>query len=437
MITSQVFHFVSYDYDRQTHEARLHYRFDEDPILTDTVTFNFEPMTGYDEAVLDRVLRGLWLMSGVSYLKAKLPSEIEVHGTQLSQAEADFFSQTYRLGLGQLCYESNVSLDRVARFGASLAAPLEPLAYRGEGSLLAFGGGKDSLVSAGLLKDEPRLATLSATYSPGAGRALALAAADLGVPHLSVTRTFDPALAGMSAQGFNGHVPVSAVIGFIGLAAAVLTGRKNFVFSNEASAGEGNVVYEGVEINHQYSKSLEYERAFAKYIASTISPDLMSFSLLRPLGELAIAELFVAQQWPRFKYQFSSCNRSFVSASAGYVWCGDCPKCAFVFLILAPFVPRDELVSVVGVDMFEQPGLEKVFGELLGLSGHKPFECVGEIEECQEALRMVQRGGGYPAASQWQVPNGHLAYREMHASLLDADKLALVRRALGALGLQA
>jgi hypothetical protein len=124
--------------------------------------------------------------------------------------------------------------------------------------------------------------------------------------------------------------------------------------SNEASAGEGNVVYEGVEINHQYSKSVEYERAFAGHLRESVSPDLMAFSLLRPLGELQIARLFADGPMERFAGLYSSCNRNFRHDAHAFAWCGECSKCAFVFLILAPFVAKERLVKLGRTSRAEQ-----------------------------------------------------------------------------------
>ncbi len=425
----QAFHFEGYEFSETEKCVRLRYSFDHELNFSDTVYFDFDFARTYNSAVLDRVLRGLWLMSGVSYLKAFLPAKIEVHQTTLARDEAEFFSKTYRLGLGQLCYENQLSLTRVAEFPAGDAA-VEAVRLGYEGDLLALGGGKDSLVSASVLDAAGQdYATISATYEPAAGASLAQVGEMLGHEHLAVRREFDPQLFELGAQGaYNGHVPVTAIISFIGLAAAVLTGRSRFILSNEASAGEGNLKYEGAEINHQYSKSLEFERELQQYLKDAVSPDLECWSLLRPLGELAIAELFSHGPFERFGKHFSSCNRSFRRGSEGFTWCGECPKCAFVFLVLAPFVPKEELVRVLGADLLAKPSLESTYREMLGLSGHKPFECVGEIIECQEALRMVQAGGKYPEAARFVVPVGRYDYSVLHPDVMPLKFRHMVTR---------
>ena len=80
---------------------------------------------------------------------------------------------------------------------------------------------------------------------------------------------------------------------------------------------------------------------------------------------------------------FRSCNTAFRQSPErrSSNWCCDCPKCRFVFLALAPFVDRQRLVATFGRDMLDDPAQIDGFAELCGLQRHKPFECVGEIEE--------------------------------------------------------
>ena len=425
----QTFYFERYEYDEAARVIRLQYSLDRKVHFTDEVEFLFEPKADYDREVFARVLRGLWLMSGVSYIKTALPPRIVIDGDKLAPAEADFFSNIYRLGLGQLVYEQGLSLDRIATFPADAPAGPAPLPYAGVGDLVGFGGGKDSLVSTAVLDSgDVDYATFSATYLPVSNSALAELAKRVGRPHLAIQRRFDPQLHELNRDGaYNGHIPVTAVIAFIGLAAAVLTGRSRLIFSNEASAGEGNVEYEGVQINHQYSKTLEFERLLSRYIHDVISPGLASFSLLRPLGELQIAEVFARDLYDRYAGHFSSCNRNFQHHQQRFSWCGKCPKCAFVFLIMAPFVPKDRLVNLIGHDLLADPELDETYRELLGLSGHKPFECVGEIDECRAALRMALETGNYPEAKRFKVPEGSYDYRAAHESAMPSEYLSLIK----------
>lgn len=427
----QAFYFENYEWDAGAREVRLNYSFDREMRLTETVRFDFEYADGYSAEALDRVLRGLWLAGGVSYYKAAMPGQIVVEGDALADSEAEFFSTLYRLGLGQLCYENKLSLDRVARFAGGGVGAIAVGGLGAGGDLLALGGGKDSLTSAAVLEASGRdFTTFSAVYAAGAAQALVQQGEQLGRPHLNIRREFDPNLHALTREGgYNGHVPVTAIMMFIGLAAAVLSGARQVIFSDESSAGEGNVVYEGVEINHQYSKSLDFERLMQKYVAQHVSPDLNVFSLLRPLGELAIAQLFAQGPFDRFATRFTSCNRSFKHGSAGFMWCGECPKCAFVFLALAPFVSKARLVTLWGENLLEKPELEQAYRELLGLTGHKPFECVGEIEECRQAVRMVT--DNYPEVKRFGVPAGEFDWRQWHEDAMPDEYRKLLKSFVG------
>lgn len=416
MRQAEAFIFEGYEFDPGAKEARLRYSFDQDQQFTHRVSFDFEFVPEYNQEALDRVLRSLWLMAGVSYYKLWMPPQIVVKGAGLSGAEAEFFSETYRLGLGQMSYENHLSLSRVARFESGGDSG-QPVAGMGEGGdLVALGGGKDSLVSTSILQAGERdFATFSAVYSDEAGRALKELGGLIGRPFLTMRRQFDPLMLKLNQEGaYNGHVPVTAEIMFIGLAAAVLSGRRRVVFSHEWSAGEGNVEYEGVEINHQYSKSLAFERALRRHVHQSLSPDLDVFSLLRPLGELRITELFAQSPMERYRGHFTSCNRSFRHGSSGFTWCGECPKCAFLFLALALFVPKQQVMGIWGENLLAKPGLEPTYRELLGLTGHKPFECVGEIEECRQAVRILEAGGEYPEVKRFAVPAGEYDWRQLH-----------------------
>jgi hypothetical protein len=88
---------------------------------------------------------------------------------------------------------------------------------------------------------------------------------------------------------------------------------------------------------------------------------------------------------------FTSCNAVFRRdpARRSAKWCGDCPKCRFVFLILAPYLAPRRLSAIFGGDLLRDPGQVDGFAELMAVGGHKPFECVGEEEESAAAFRLL------------------------------------------------
>jgi hypothetical protein len=79
------------------------------------------------------------------------------------------------------------------------------------------------------------------------------------------------------------------------------------------------------------------------------------------------------------------------AAERGGDWCGNCPKCRFVFLALAPFVGKSTLLGIFGRDLLDDPAQFPGFAALCGEGEHKPFECVGEIAESAAAMSHLGR----------------------------------------------
>ena len=71
-----------------------------------------------------------------------------------------------------------------------------------------------------------------------------------------------------------------------------------------------------------------------------------------------------------------------------------------MFLCLAPFLSRGELVAIYGgrdlfADALDDAVQRDGFLDLLGTGPtHKPFECVGEPEECQVAVELLRAAPG-------------------------------------------
>ena len=166
-------------------------------------------------------------------------------------------------------------------------------------------------------------------------------------------RTLAPELFELNRQGaWNGHIPVTAVNSAIMVLAALVQGVDQVVFSNERSVSYGSQIAGTGEVNHQWSKGWAFEKAFGEYVQQHIAADLNYYSLLRPLSELAVARQFAKTDF--YDAHFSSCNRNFHILGERPVnrWCGVCPKCHFVFLALAPFMPKTRLVRIFEASAF-------------------------------------------------------------------------------------
>lgn len=384
------FIFESYEFVRDTKTLKLFYSFDGDLVLSETYRFDFE-YAQYDEGVLDRAVQLLFFMAGCSYYKKYIPKEIAVRSGSLDPLLAEFFTKTYEQGLGEFWFINKLD-PRTPIIFPTTTQKLEPVVSEnpGNGMLVGIGGGKDSLVSVELLRGHvPDVAT----WSVGHRQLLHPLVERIGLPHYWVERTWDPKLLELRKEGaLSGHVPISGVIGCVGIVTAVLAGKQDVVVSNEQSANEPDFEYQGVPINHQYSKSQAFEAAFQDVLQHVFGDQLRYYSFLRPLSELHIAEIFSKTSFEQYSSVFSSCNRSFVHTSDHVSWCGACPKCAFTFLMLTPFVARERLERLWGgKNLLLDPALEPLYRQLLGIEGGKPLDCVGEIKESRSAMREAQK----------------------------------------------
>ena len=383
----RAFRFVRCGFDPQTGVAQLVYAFDDGPELIETLTVPGAPfdLDATRAAAAERALRVLHLIAGVSYYKAAVPGEIRIDGHAIDADTAAFLETVYLNGLGEFAYRNGLNLHGRIRFpvAAVADAPAPALGLR-EHALVAIGGGKDSLVSIEAL----RAAGVEQTVTwIGGSQLIAACAAHTGLPTLNIGRQLAPQLFEYNRLGaWNGHIPVTAVNSAIMAFAAVLLGVDQVVFSNERSASYGSMIPGTGEVNHQWSKGWAFESAFGDWLQRHVAADLHYYSLLRPLSELAVARQFAKVS--RYDAHFSSCNRNFhiLGERPASRWCGVCPKCHFVFLALAPFMPKPRLVGIIGRNLLDDPEQTAGFDALLEYQDHKPFECVGEGRESRAAM---------------------------------------------------
>src|SRR6478672_1131798 len=383
----RAFRFVRCGFDAATGVARLVYAFDDGPELVETVTLPGAPfeLDAARAEASEQAVRLLHLVAGVSYYKAAVPAEVRIDGYAIDVATATLLDTVYLNGLGEFAYRNGLHLHERIKFPHwGDDAPAAPAIGLPERALVAIGGGKDSLVSIEAL----RTAGVAQTVTwIGGSQLIAACAAHTGLPKLNIGRQLAPQLFEYNRLGaWNGHIPVTAVNSAILAFAAVLQGVDQVVFSNERSASYGSIIPGTGEVNHQWSKGWAFESAFGAHLQSHVAADLQYYSLLRPLSELAVARQFAKTD--RYDAHFSSCNRNFhiLGERPTSRWCGVCPKCHFVFLALAPFVPKVRLVGIVGRNLLDDPAQTAGFDALLEYQDHKPFECVGEGRESRAAM---------------------------------------------------
>ncbi len=377
-----VMRFPSYAFDPSTGVATFDYALDS---LSFTETITFPLADGDIPDTFYRVLELLHVVAGVSYYKVGAPPRIEAPRAYPAEASA-LFDAVYSQGLGEYAYVNQ--LPHVLSLSVDVpgvSAPAAPVDNADKRPLSAVGGGKDSIVTLEIL----RAAGLDPVpFSVNPNHVIENVNAASGLPALAARRKLDPKLFELNKAGArNGHIPVTAINSLIAIATAVLHGLGPVVMSNERSASDPNLIWNGHEINHQWSKGVAAEGLLRAAVTAHAGLTEPYFSLLRSLSELHIAQLYA--RFDRYDDVVTSCNKAFKLHDPTARWCGDCPKCRFVALAMAPAMPRERLTRIFGRDLFADPAQVPGYLELLGIDAHKPFECVGEVEESLVALTML------------------------------------------------
>ena len=416
------FIFKDYVFDENTKVLKLTYGMDQALKFTETYKFDFD-FAPHDTFALDQAFQLLFFMAGVSYYELYIPPEIVIQKGKLDAPLAQFFAKTYQRGLGEFWYLNQLDPNTPIAFPVTSSA-IKPVQHTGRGLLASVGGGKDSLVTIELLRGNyPDLTTWSVNHRPQ----LTPLVERIGLPHLWVERTWDPQIPELKKQdALHGHIPISGIFACVGTIVAVLGGKHAVVMSNEQSANEPTLQYKGVDINHQYSKSQEFEQDYQAVLRHLFSGTVNYYSLLRPFSELRIAELFAKLGFDKYKDVFSSCNRAYIHGSDHMSWCGACPKCAFTFLVLTPFVSQADLEKLWGgKNLLKDPALGTIYEQLLGITGDKPLECVGEVKESRAAMTMAQTVYPELLKYHYELPPSY-DYRTIYPSNMPQDMLRLV-----------
>lgn len=387
----QTFYFDGYAFDSQTLKASFFYSFDKEVHFTETIDFqcsDFIPIKDINSEIIHTLLFHLSLAIGISYYKLYPTKDLVVEKGKLNSDQKEFRKTFYIQGLGEFFFTNNLSPKGLVHFvDGDIETPKSTFTPHNDTIMVALGGGKDSLVSLELIK-QLNIPFYTSTFGKDYYLHKTVGNA-IGAPRLVMQRTMDPKLFDMNTQGYyNGHVPISGIIAFVLVTAAYLYNYKYIVMSNEKSANEGNTLLDGISINHQRSKSRQFESEFSEYCKKYLSPTLHYFSLLRGIYELKIAKLF--SQYPQYFELFSSCNNNFkvieANKTTSHRRCGICPKCAFVYATLRPFITDKDTQNIFGQELYEHKELLPLYKKLLGIEGIKPFECVGTNEEVVYAM---------------------------------------------------
>jgi len=395
----KVFEFTKYEYN-EDNVLKLYYKIDNNLEFIEEINFNpnkikLRELNLDEKKALDLAFKYLHLVAGVSYYKLLLPDIIKIDTISLTKDQKEFFDKLYLKGLGEFACRNNIDLREKINFPYDDMVKNESSKINlNDDFIVPIGGGKDSMVTLELLKQnvKNKLNTFCVNNLGPIKDCCEMANCD----NIYVTRKISPLLLEINKDlvkfgAFNGHVPITSIIIFISVCAGIIYNCNTTVISSENSANVGNLIFNGMTVNHQWSKSFEAELMINNFIQKYVVMNFNYFSLLRPFSELQIAKMFA--KIGKYNKVFSSCNKNFkISKIANQKrWCNDCDKCRFVFLIFAPFIKKDELIEIFGENLLSEDKQYEGYKELTGLTGYKPFECVGEIEECIVAFSLLEK----------------------------------------------
>jgi hypothetical protein len=390
--SSYNFVFDSYEVLHDT-QLELHYHYkDAHGTIIGTFVERYVLPTkiNLDDHITRYILQHLHIIVGISYYKSLL-GQVGVP-YDLSNHEADYYNAIYHNGLGEYSYINKIT-GYIKPFKATAptehaAVPLETI-----GALLGIGGGKDSIVSAEIAKAIGlRTSVMHVATRDHDGQAGAVMK-QANLDQLHVERYLDISIVEFTAKynGMSGHIPLSAILAWIGLLVAYAKKLEYVMMANESAASSGNVDWNGMTINHQWSKSYQFETLTQDFVHKHISPNLWYFSPIRPYGSLAVVALF-AKLGKNYYSSFTSCNlvlRIDPSERPNGRWCTRCAKCLSSWLLLSASLGDDQLLQIFGRNLFDDVSLRPTFKALVGLEDHKPLDCVGTTEELRAVTRQA------------------------------------------------
>jgi len=343
-----------------------------------------------DSDNLEPMIFNLGMVELISYWKLTCSPRITVNCGYLSPEQVKWWKKLFVKGLGEFFYTNGIDFnydqfeifcDGTKKYRNIVKNPVTAADNTLPRVLIPVGGGKDSAVTINILENKaerygyvinPRKAcldTLSASSIPSDR-------------FIFAHRTLDKNMLRLNAEGFlNGHTPFSALVAFSSILTAFINDIPYVALSNESSANEATVL--GSDVNHQYSKSFEFESDFVNYEKDYIGSGVRYFSLLRPYTEVRIAKLF--SEFKEYHEIFRSCN----AGSKSDIWCNKCAKCLFVYIILSPFLDESGMQRIFGENLLDKIELKPIFNRLIGIMPEKPFECVGSYNEVNAALQTL------------------------------------------------
>jgi hypothetical protein len=393
------FHYLNYSYKISGANLKISFLFKVKEITFKPSLVIKNIPTNFNTEGLNNLIFNLGLIEMISYWKSVCSPVIKIECGSINKEQVKFWQWIIINGLGQFFFENKIKTF----FPEIISLEKEKLeidsSKKRESYLIPIGGGKDSIVTLEILKNKEKIQCFSLNPTEAAKKVIKIGECKNPI---IVIRSIDKKLLELNRKGYlNGHTPFSAYLAFLTVLTAKIFDHKYIALSNEKSSEEGNIKYLGREINHQWSKSYEFEKTFENYSKKYLSKEIEYFSFLRMFYESQIANLF--SKYPKYFSSFLSCNEAHKTNSGrkkpSGKWCGKCSKCLFAFLILYPFLDKKTIIGIFKKNLFEDKELIPIFEELLGEKRFKPFECVGTTKESLiaaysswEKNKIIERG---------------------------------------------
>ncbi|MCK9578270.1 hypothetical protein M0R01_02130 [bacterium] len=384
------FHYESFSYKENSNNLKISFVFRCNNIIFKPKIviedLDYSIFCLLDKKVLDNLIFHLGIIELFSYWKAFCSPKIIISAGYLDKWQINWWKDLLINGMGQYFFENKIDFtkDKFIEFLCTAKREEYPVSgfIKGKAIILPIGGGKDSATSIEIAK-KTKQEISCLVLNPIRNTTKMVKTGGIN-NKIICRRKIEEKLLELNRDGYlNGHTPFVGYLSFLSILCAVLFNKKYIVFSNEKSSNEGNTIFKDREINHQYSKTFDFEKKFRAYSQKYLSTEVEYFSLLRPLYEIQIARLFSKN--PQYFNIFLSCNEAQKTYSGTREklgnWCGNCSKCLFVYIILSPFLSKKEILEIFKKDMFEDKGLIKTLQELTDEKKVKPLECVGTRNE--------------------------------------------------------
>lgn len=393
------FYFEKFEFDLRTLDATFYYNFDGKLFFEEKISFfdsNFPLRKDLNIDIINNLLFHIHIALWISYYKFFPTQNLIVKSGKLDEFQSNFWYKFYLNWLGEFFYRNNIDPNWLINFFSEGSKEFVKINFDlTEKYLVPVWWWKDSIVSIELLKKMWKSLDL-VSFSSVDNILYENTAKISWFKRIFIKRHMNDYRKLIDEWYYNWHVPITWMIAFILELVSYLYDYKYIVLSNEKSANFENIVWKWIKINHQWSKSLEFEKDFSEYVEKYISSQIKYFSLLRAFYELKIAEIF-SKIWEKYFNFFSSCNTNFKifkkdsnknDLDRNY-WCNNCPKCVFVYIILRAYLNEKQILSIFGRELYDCKSLEKLFRELAWISWTKPFECVWTNEEVVLAMKMA------------------------------------------------